>query len=224
MNLQLVEIDASKKARVQEGTTGMLAAIRGFEVVDVASMENLAIMVGVLKDKKAEIVAFYKPYLEQAQEVKRSAEKNRKMVDTDQAAAIAPYDECIALANRMTQTFRAQEQERRDREARAEQDRLRKIEEDKRLAIALEIGGVNPEEAARILDEPVVTPIVKAEQVAKPLGYKEVTRWKAEVVDFGALPDEYKLADTVKLNQKATNDKERAIVPGVRFYADTKSY
>lgn len=44
--------------------------------------------------------------------------------------------------------------------------------------------------------------------------------WKARVVDFAALPDEFKLADMSALNAKAKSSKGTAEIPGVEFYND----
>lgn len=44
--------------------------------------------------------------------------------------------------------------------------------------------------------------------------------WKARVVDFAKLPDEYKLADMQTLNAKARSTKGTATIPGVEFYND----
>ena len=44
--------------------------------------------------------------------------------------------------------------------------------------------------------------------------------WKARVVDFKLLDDEYKLPDTQTLNAKARSSKGTAVIPGVEFYND----
>ena len=45
--------------------------------------------------------------------------------------------------------------------------------------------------------------------------------YRARVVDFGKLPDEYKLTDTVKLGELARSSKAMAMVPGVEFYSES---
>jgi hypothetical protein len=42
--------------------------------------------------------------------------------------------------------------------------------------------------------------------------------WTYEVTDFKALPDEYKMPDTVLLNNTAKKHHDNKTVPGVRFY------
>ena len=51
--------------------------------------------------------------------------------------------------------------------------------------------------------------------IAGDLG--KVLTWKFEVVDFGALPDDYKLPDLVKIRRVVT---ARATIPGVRAWQE----
>jgi len=44
--------------------------------------------------------------------------------------------------------------------------------------------------------------------------------WKYEVVDFAALPDEYKVADTAMLTKIAKSHHDKKQIPGVRFFND----
>lgn len=45
-----------------------------------------------------------------------------------------------------------------------------------------------------------------------------VAHWKYEVVDFTALPDTYKVADTAMLNNIARKHHDQKPIPGVRFF------
>ena len=45
-----------------------------------------------------------------------------------------------------------------------------------------------------------------------------VDHWKYEVIDFIALPNEYKVADTAMLNSIAKKHHDQKQIPGVRFY------
>ena len=57
-------------------------------------------------------------------------------------------------------------------------------------------------------------------QVKEDLPEKTHSRklWKAKVVDFKLLPEEYKMPDVTKLNAVAKTLKDKAKVPGVEFY------
>uniref|UniRef100_A0A6M3J374 Uncharacterized protein n=1 Tax=viral metagenome TaxID=1070528 RepID=A0A6M3J374_9ZZZZ len=62
-----------------------------------------------------------------------------------------------------------------------------------------------------------VQPDVKG--VKTELGSSGLTdHWKAEVVDFIALPNEYKIPDTVLLNNTAKKYRDTKVIAGVRFY------
>jgi len=130
------------------------------------------------------------------------------------------------------------EAEARERE-RAEAERVRieaeKEVQEKRLAEAarLEADGkkdeakVMFEAAAMIEDHPAEAPApVPLSRPAAPLpppppvkfnGVAERKKWYAEVVDFAALPDEYKLPNMAMLNAVAVSKKDTAAVPGVKF-------
>jgi len=107
-----------------------------------------------------------------------------------------------------------------DQEQRAKAAEAKRIEDEKaRLA---------REEAAFNGTGEITVPTGTIEQVAPPpertrtemgtLGGRD--NWKARVVDFKALDDEYKLPDTQTLNAKARSSKGTAVIPGVEFYND----
>jgi len=107
-----------------------------------------------------------------------------------------------------------------DQEQRAKAAEAKRIEDEKaRLA---------REEAAFNGTGEVTVPTGTIEQVAPP---PERTRtsmgtlsgrsnWKARVVDFKALPDEYKLPNESMLNAYARTHKGEGEIPGVEFYDD----
>lgn len=235
MDTQLAKIDASKKELFRSQDSEMLSSVKAFEVTDVASMHLLADIVVTIKSLKKERDDFYKPYLEQAQEIKRQAEKQRKMIDTDYSAAVAPLEECISIANRKNQAFLAEEKRKADEAARQEQARLRKIEEDKRLEEAqrLEAEG-KIEKATEVLEAPIVTEVVAPAEIEKPVGYSERRYWKARVLrahdvlpnlklpckECGTMVPNMKL-----LNSMAANSKGKVPAPfGVEYYEDVRPY
>lgn len=128
------------------------------------------------------------------------------------------------------------EAEARERE-RAEAERLR-IEaerdvQEKRLAEAARLEADGKKEEAKVMFEAAEAIEVRPEVPALPVpmpaaplpppppvkfnGVAERKKWYAEVVDFAALPDEYKLPNTTLLNAVAVSKKEMAAVPGVKF-------
>lgn len=241
MDTQLAKIDASKKELFRSQDSEMLSSVKAFEVVDIASMHLLADIVVTIKSLKKERDDFYKPYLEQAQEIKRQAEKQRKMIDTDYSSAVAPLEECISIANRKNQAFLAEEKRKADEAARQEQARLRKIEEDKRLEEAQRLEEAAREQekvlphsgtaaewrkkAAEILDEPIVTEVVVPVEITKPAGYSERKYWRARIIDKAKVPEEFKTIDMVRLNKMAVACKGVGKAPdGVEYYEDVRPY
>ena len=250
MDTQLAKIDASKKELFRSQDSEMLTSVKAFEVTDVASMNLLADIVVTIKSLKKERDDFYKPYLEQAQKIKRQVEKQRKMIDTDYSAAVAPLEECISIANRKNQAFLAREKRKADEAARQEQARLRKIEEDKRLEEAQRLEEAAREQekvlphsgaaaewrrkVAEILDEPIVTEVVAPVEIAKPSGYSERKYKRARVIDPDILDPQYKTTcskcgqlapNMVLLNSMAASKPGNVPAPaGVEFYEDVRPY
>jgi len=112
-------------------------------------------------------------------------------------------------------TLYHEEQERiRWEEERKRQEELRKQEEEYRLKEAVETGDES------VLDEPIVVPVVKMEDTTKHEGVSYSKKWKARVVDFSKVPDEYKIINQVKINQIATATKGKINIPGIEVYAE----
>ena len=63
------------------------------------------------------------------------------------------------------------------------------------------------------------TPEVKIDKPEKVAGQVVKTLWKAEVTDKALVPEEYKIVDESALGKIATALKDKANVPGVRFYS-----
>jgi len=101
-----------------------------------------------------------------------------------------------------------------------EQDRIRREQEEvNRLRMEAaqkeaELKGGELSESVNLVE---VTPEVK--RVSTDMGTTGmVDNWKYEVVDFSALPDEYKVPDTAMLNSIAKKHHDQKQIPGVRFY------
>lgn len=139
---------------------------------------------------------------------------------TLEKAALAPYaaldryeaDE-IRTFN-AAETIRRQERERVIAEARHQADQARATAE----AAALERAGEHAM-AAAVVEEAIQAPppvVVLANEV-KPI-QKFNRTWHFEVTDPAEVPRDFCVIDTAKLGRYATNMKDTARVPGVRFY------
>lgn len=62
-------------------------------------------------------------------------------------------------------------------------------------------------------------PIILKETTKVP-GFTKMKKWKADVIDFSKLPDDYKIVNDSKLNDFARATAGTTPVPGVRFYED----
>ncbi len=100
-----------------------------------------------------------------------------------------------------------------------EQARLKaKAEEVNRLA--LELAQEEMENTGELSQSVVEVPVTEApKRVHGALGTTGmVDSWKYEVVDFAALPDEYKVVDSTMLNAIAKRHHDTKQVPGVKFF------
>ena len=101
--------------------------------------------------------------------------------------------------------------------ARKEQERLRKLAEAKQARQAAKA------EEKGLEAPPVVIPMPTVEAPAKTIhtAAGKVTMrsvWKAEITDFNLLPDEYKMADEVKIGKVVRAGIRQ--IPGVRIYEE----
>lgn len=162
---------------------------------------DLAIIAKLKKALEAKRVAYVKPIRAKLDAVNNAF-----------ATLLAPFEEADRLTRSKVGTF---DTEQRKRAAEA-----KRIEDEKaRLA---------REEAQFNGTGEITVPLGTVEQVAPPpehtrtdLGTQGMRdNWKARVVDFALLPDEYKLANESLLNAKARTTKGQGKVPGVEFYND----
>lgn len=125
---------------------------------------------------------------------------------------LAPFEEADRLTRGKVQKF--------DLDQRTKAAEAKRIEDEKaRLA---------REEAAFNGTGEITVPLGTVEEVAPPpehvrtdlgtLGGRD--NWKARVVDFAALPDEYKIPNESLLNSHARTTKGERPIPGVEFYND----
>jgi len=122
-----------------------------------------------------------------------------------------------------------EEQERKAREEQLRLQRLAEIEAEKerkklqaKIARAEASGKLEKvadlqeqKEAISEIVVPVITP-----QVDKVSGISFSENWKAEVIDFSKLTDEFKLANMEMLNKIAKSTKGSYAISGVRFYSE----
>ncbi len=208
MPLEKAEIEVIESdARVQELSAGALELLdqaRSIEITDAAS--DAAACEFILQVKTAR-----KRWDELRHWFTDPLEKQKKAI----IARFKNDDEPLAEAESIV-SRKHLEWDRAQREAaRKEQERLQKLAERRaeREAKKAEEKGVEP--------PPVVIPmptIAEPPKTVRTAAGSLTTRvvWKFEVIDFAALPDEYKVPDAAKLG-RVVNAGARNI-PGVRIF------
>jgi hypothetical protein len=127
-------------------------------------------------------------------------------------------DQGIEYLDELTINYEA-EQERIAREAQAKAEEAARKEREKAEAKAKELEAQGRPEKAQAMQakaDAVVTPII-APAIPKVAGQSTQAKWYAEVVNFSALPDDYKMVDQSKLDKVAQATKGQINISGVLF-------
>jgi NADH dehydrogenase/NADH:ubiquinone oxidoreductase subunit G len=137
--------------------------------------------------------------------------------EDNQAEALqrAGKDSIAIWEERQEQELRRLEAEQREAAERiAAQQRMEE------LAALNQRKGSTPEQAEKLLAQPLATPLLPKPVMKKPkTGGGSVAKvWKWEVVDMTKVPRKYLLLNVKVLNRMATTMGELAEVEGVRFY------
>ena len=206
-NVELQVID--KDERVQElsqSSLELLERAQSIEIVDDESHLEAAEFLAQVKTMRKgwdELRHFFTDPLE----------ATKKMYIAKFKADDAPLEEAQRIVGGKHVAYQRAQQEA----ARKEQERLRKLAEAKQARQAAKA------EEKGLEEPPVVIPMPTIQAPPKTLNTASgsvTTRtvWKHQVVDMATLPDEYKIADDVKLG-KVVRAGVREI-PGVRIYEE----
>jgi hypothetical protein len=188
-------------------------------VTDQGSFMAADTFFGVIKQTEKKIDAFFDPLIDDAMEVKRTAETARKNIVTRRDEAKAPLLEATNyLKTQLYQFTKKQEEERRLEQLRLEAQ-ARREEEERRLKEAelLEQMGEH-EEAERVIEQPmqVSAPVVPKAQA--PSNFTTRENWQFEVTDIDKVPRKYLCVDDVMLRNEVKRTKGRVTIPGVRIW------
>jgi len=120
----------------------------------------------------------------------------------------------------------AEERRRREEEAKRLQEEAERAQKEALRAQDIQSldNAITTEVAAEKAGKRAAAPIADLARTHGSLGGVAAAQevWTFEVVDKAAIPPEYLLVDTQALGALARSLKERATVPGVRFYSQTK--
>jgi hypothetical protein len=153
--------------------------------------------------------------------IKQKMDAAKKEVLDQEKAADKPLAEAESYIKPLIASYLA-EQERIRKE---EEDRLREIarqeEEERRLqeAIAAEQSG-EKEAAEEIISAPVqAPPVVVPKSVPKVSGVSMSKQWKFRVTDSNKVPRQYLMVDEQKVGGVVRALKDQANIPGIEIYS-----
>ncbi len=205
MELETIEQDE----RVQELSQGSLELIeraQGIEIIDDETDLEAAEFLAQVKTARKRVDELRHWFTD-------PLETQKKAIIARFRATDAPLEQAQKIVGGKHITYQRAQQEA----ARKEQERLRKLAEARqaRQAVKAEEKGLEA--------PPVQIPMPTVQAPPKTLhtAFGSVSTrnvWKHEVVDMAALPDEYKIADEVKLG-KVVRAGVREI-PGVRIFEE----
>ena len=184
-------------------------------VSDNATYLQAGNLLSGFKEIKKQIEAYFKPMKESSYAAwKKICER-----ENEEIAKLAPG--ISHLNKQMTDYNLEQERLRKEEELRLRRE-AEKIEEERRLAAAIEAEKAgSQEEAMAILDEPVFVPPPLIEKtVPKIAGQTMVASWKWKLVNIDLVPRQYLTLDEIAVNGAARSLKERAKIPGIEFYCE----
>jgi hypothetical protein len=176
-----------------------------------------------IKEIRKKIENTFKP-------IKRKMDAAKKEVLDQEKAADKPLAEAEAWIKPLISNYLAeQERIRKD-----EEDRLRGIarkeEEERQLMAAIEAeeeakrNGATKEEAAAeaqiIIETPVqAAPVVVPKSVPKVAGVSVSKQWKFRIIDVNKIPREYLMPDEKAIGGVVTRTQGRVAIPGVEAYS-----
>lgn len=190
----------------------------------ISNQEQYETAAGILKQVKAR----YNELDKQRKEITTPLDAAKKAVMELYRKPLDMLDVGEKLIKKAMISF-TEEQERIAREKQRELQRLAEIEaekERKKLQAKIERAEASGkldkvadlQEQKEAISE-IVVPVV-APQVDKVSGISFSENWKAEVIDFSKLTDEFKLPNMEVLNKIAKSTKGSLAVSGVRFYSE----
>jgi len=184
------------------------------------------LMIGYQKEQEA-IRQAEEARLRRIEEAKAAKERARleeqARVEREKADKLRREAEAKAEAERARLQAEADKlKAKRDAESRAKRAELeaqaKAVEADTTKADAMAAKSAGHERQAEVT---TAVDVRVESKVAPVAGVRLQVVWKFRVVDFKLLPDDFKVVNGVLLGGVARSEKEKAVVPGVEFYAES---
>jgi len=122
---------------------------------------------------------------------------------------LLPLETTEKSVKKLMNLYYAEKQRIEQEKQRQQQLEMQRQIEEQRLNEAIETGD------EEIIDAPIFIPKIEI-PVVKEKGVSYVSDYSFEIVDFSAVPDTYKMIDTVKLNKVIKALKEAVNIPGIK--------
>lgn len=173
-------------------------------VNDAVSYQEAGLRLREVKTFKGKVGEVFDPLAD-------AAHKAHKAITAQRGRFLTPADDAETTIKVKMSTWFTAEQKRKADEARAEQERLRREEEDRRLneAASLEQQG-KADEAEQLIESPIATPIVTAAPAPKVEGVKMRESWSFEITDATKINPAYMVPDLSAIGQAVRSMHERA--------------
>jgi hypothetical protein len=216
--------EGSSGINIEKELAPVLERIKAIKVIDAQTFEAAGISC-------AEITEWEKKVGEYWDEDVERAHKAHKSLVAKRAAMLDPLGEAKKALRQQMGSWHQEEERKRLESERQAQESARKQAEDDAIAQAAELEKQGrPEEAARVVSEPVAPPPVVVRSNV-PKGFGQFTRktWKFEVTDMmalvkavaaGQVPLNAIQANTVFLGNQARALNENMKFPGVKVWAE----
>lgn len=199
-------------------------------VIELARKADLEIKNDEQAKTASEILSDIKKKYKELEEQRKSI---TKPIDDAKKQVMALYKapmELLERAERHLKGLILKFQEEKERKAREEAERIRRLAEEEaekqrkkleaQIQKAQDKGKVEKveeliEKKNEIENTPIIIPNIVPSKPADNISFKEI--WKAVVVDFKELPDEYKIPNQQTLDRVAQATKGTVKIPGVVF-------
>jgi len=200
---------------IAEDVTKTVEQYKDWQIETAEDYMAAGALLKAIKEKLAKVDAHHKPMVDQAHQLHKSAIAARDAL-TKPLKAIGSHvrAECGRWDTAQREIAR---------KAQAEADRIaRKKADDEQLAEAERLEAEGHAAAAEaVLEVPVAAPVAPVVPPApKPAGISYRENWKAELVDFAAVPRDYLMVNWPEVNRVAKISKGEVEIPGFRIYSE----
>lgn len=204
-------------AVIEKQSAKVVERAKAIVVADQKTYDVANAFISTIKGVQKEVKATFEPIIKKAHAAHKEAvaQKDRHLKPLEQAEKFVK-EKTVAYYTEQERKRREEErkaQEKADREAQKEKDRL-----EARAKKAEENGDTTKAETLRDKAEEVEpVDLFVAPKVEQSAGVSYREKWTAIVIDKKTVPDEWKTINQSALDRHAQNTKGQIAIPGVKF-------